>query len=738
MQHFLRVLLLSLLLLPAPARSQTPAADSLRRLLRASSRPDTTRVRRLLALGQELKTPDAAQAIRANQQALQLARQLTDWQGEGKAQVALSNLYRRKGDFVAARRAAQLAQQLYLHHGDVRGQGQVWLQLSTIYSIQANTAAALEAALKGLPLSEQAGDLQTSSRLRYTMGSVYQKMGNYAEAFPLLRSALRTGQQTKDQQLVLAALADLGESYRILKRWPQAEMYYQRGLRLSQQVGDKTGEAGFVTSLADVYGLQGNQPQALAHALRARELVRTYQDQYTLPAVELMLARAYLLDHQTDSVLTLAHHALGLSQQTRNNANIRTAVDLLAQAYAQRQNYERAFYFRNQQLAYNDTLAGDDTQRSTNAMRYGYELDRKKAQIALLDKTRQLQAQQADRQRQQLYALLAGLVVVALLAALLLRNVFLKQRINRHLNEKNQEIAAHRDDLDRALTELRATQAQLVQHEKLASLGQLTAGVAHEMQNPLNFVTNFSDLGVELVAELREELAREPLSAAGRATVEQLLQDLAQNQLSIHQHGRRADRIVKSMLEHSRASSGPPQLTDLNALCDECLRLAYYSWRATHKEFEATLTPQFAPQLPSLQLVPQDLTRVLINLLTNAFYAVEEKRQQLGEAFQPQVWLRTQPTDHGVQVQVRDNGNGIPAAVRERIFEPFFTTKPTGEGTGLGLSLSYDIITKGHRGTLSVESQEGEFTEFTVSLPATAAAPATAASVAATLSGVGA
>jgi signal transduction histidine kinase len=189
------------------------------------------------------------------------------------------------------------------------------------------------------------------------------------------------------------------------------------------------------------------------------------------------------------------------------------------------------------------------------------------------------------------------------------------------------------------------------------------------------------------------------------------------------------------MLEHSRASSGQPQLTDLNALSEECVRLAHYSWQAANKDFKITLNTKFAPQLPSLKVVPQDLSRVLINLLTNAFYAVTEKRQLLGEAFQPEVTIRTQQIGKDVRIHVRDNGNGIPAAVRERIFEPFFTTKPTGEGTGLGLSLSYDIITKGHRGTLRVDTQEGQYTEFTICLPLTTTTPDAARAVAPKMTG---
>ncbi len=717
MKPFVVLLLLRFALPTLPAPGQTPRADSLRLLLQTQPRADTTRVRRLRRLAQELSAADAPQATKLSRAALSLARQLHDAVGEGQALLSLANLHRRQADYGPARAYAEEALRLFARRADRRSQGKAWLQLSLIDDMQGNPAPALAAALKGLPLAEKAGDAQTKTRLQTAIGSIYGQMGNYDEALPMLQATLRSGQQTGDYQLVLSALNDIGSSYQKLKKWPQALVYYQRALQLSRQLGDPLGEAGNETGLAEVYGLQGNQAQALAHGLRARQLVRATHDNYNLPSVELMIARAYVLAHRPDSALALARHALLLSQRTRSNDNIRNAGDILAQAYAQRGNFAQAYRYRNLQMAYNDTLSGEDTQRRTSALRYDYELDKKQSQIALLTKTRQLQIQTNARQRQQLYGLLAGLGGVVLVAGLLLRNIFLKQRANRHLNEKNVQIAAHRDDLDRTLTELQATQNQLVQREKMASLGELTAGVAHEMQNPLNFVTNFADLSVELVAELAEALAAEPLSAGGKPGIEQLLQDLTQNQAKIHHHGRRADRIVKSMLEHSRTSSGQREPTDLNALAEEYLRLAYHGWRAKNKDFNAKLTTDFAPRLGLVQAVPQDLSRVLLNLLTNAFYAVAAKSKQVGEAYHPEVCVQTRRLKNTVQVRVRDNGNGIPGDVRAKIFQPFFTTKPSGEGTGLGLSLSYDIVTKGHGGTLTVESQEGEYTEFTIGLP---------------------
>ncbi len=269
-----------------------------------------------------------------------------------------------------------------------------------------------------------------------------------------------------------------------------------------------------------------------------------------------------------------------------------------------------------------------------------------------------------------------------------------------------------------ALTELRATQRQLIQSEKMASLGELTAGIAHEIQNPLNFVNNFSEVSVELLGELKEEAA-----AGNTEDVIAIANDLTQNLEKIRHHGKRADGIVKGMLQHSRASSDQKELTDISALADEYLRLAYHGLRAKDKGFNAELTTHFDEKLRKIDVVPQDVGRALINLFNNAFYAVSQKAKTAGPDYKPTVEVSTsapQPPKGGVEVviiSVKDNGNGIPDVVKDKIMQPFFTTKPTGEGTGLGLSLSYDIVVKGHGGTIEVQSAEGKGSEFIIKLP---------------------
>ncbi|OUJ76321.1 histidine kinase [Hymenobacter crusticola] len=290
--------------------------------------------------------------------------------------------------------------------------------------------------------------------------------------------------------------------------------------------------------------------------------------------------------------------------------------------------------------------------------------------------------------------------------------------LERMVAERTAALTRQADALQSALTELRTTQAQLIQAEKMASLGELTAGIAHEIQNPLNFVNNFAEVSVELCQELREEVEKVELAEADKDYLLEILSDLSHNQLKINQHGQRASSIVRGMLQHSRASTGERQPTDLNGLADEYLRLAYHGLRAKDKTFNATLNTTFDEAVKEVEVLPQDLGRVLLNLFNNAFYAVQQRQKNGEPGYQPTVTVSTKQLPQKVEIRVRDNGTGIPEEVRQKIFQPFFTTKPTGEGTGLGLSLSYDIITKGHGGTLAVESQEGKGTEFIISLPA--------------------
>ena len=283
---------------------------------------------------------------------------------------------------------------------------------------------------------------------------------------------------------------------------------------------------------------------------------------------------------------------------------------------------------------------------------------------------------------------------------------------NRLLEEQVEERTA---ELSQSLENLKTTQTQLIQSEKMASLGELTAGIAHEIQNPLNFVNNFSEVNKELLEELKAERLK-PNAEREEALENELINDVISNEEKINHHGKRADSIVKGMLQHSRSSSGVKEPTDINALCDEYLRLAYHGLRAKDKTFNATIETDFDETIGNINIIPQDIGRVILNLITNAFYAVDEKKKHIVKDYEPTVSMSTKKVGDKVLIFVKDNGNGIPEQVLDKIFQPFYTTKPTGQGTGLGLSMSYDIV-KAHGGELKVETKEGEGSEFIIQLP---------------------
>ncbi len=285
------------------------------------------------------------------------------------------------------------------------------------------------------------------------------------------------------------------------------------------------------------------------------------------------------------------------------------------------------------------------------------------------------------------------------------------------VSDRTKDLVKQKEELQKTLEELKSTQDQLVHSEKMASLGELTAGIAHEIQNPLNFVNNFSEVSNELIEEIQEEFAK-PKEERDSELIQEIFDDLAKNLSKIQSHGKRADSIVKGMLQHSRNSSEEKESTDLNLLADEYVRLSYHGLRAKDKSFNAEFELDLEEGLPELKVVPQDIGRVLLNLINNAFYAVNERRKsgKAPEDYKPLVTVATKKKSSGIEITVVDNGAGIPKENVNKIFQPFFTTKPTGSGTGLGLSMSYDIITKGHGGKLKVKSKEGEGTTFTINL----------------------
>ncbi len=304
----------------------------------------------------------------------------------------------------------------------------------------------------------------------------------------------------------------------------------------------------------------------------------------------------------------------------------------------------------------------------------------------------------------------------------MLRKQYTQQALDRELEKSElmnqqkelleKQVEERTAELKNSLEELKSTQAQLIQSEKMASLGELTAGIAHEIQNPLNFINNFSEVNTELIDEMQTELTNDNKPAAFT-----IANSIKENEQKINHHGKRADSIVKNMLQHSRQNNGQKEVTDVNALVDEYMRLSYHGLRAKDKSFNALMETHFDPSIGNIELLPQDMGRVFLNLFNNAFYSVMQKKKLQPQGYEPAIIVSTKKTESGVEIKVKDNGMGIPQKVLDKIYQPFFTTKPTGKGTGLGLSMSYDIITKGHNGTLKVATKEGEYAEFIITLP---------------------
>jgi signal transduction histidine kinase len=371
-----------------------------------------------------------------------------------------------------------------------------------------------------------------------------------------------------------------------------------------------------------------------------------------------------------------------------------------------RGNYKGAYENFKLYSLYRDSLQKKEAE--TRALQYEFE---KKQAIAKVEQ--QKKDAEAKRVKTLQYFTIIGLTVLVLV---ILAIALIQWKNSQQRKKANTLLQSEKEKVESTLSELKSTQAQLIQSEKMASLGELTAGIAHEIQNPLNFVNNFSEVSRELIDELKK-IKSNPNSYREKIEEQrEILNDIDANLEKINHHGRRADAIVKGMLQHSRMNSGVKELTDINALADEYLRIAWHGLQARDKSFNATIKTDFDKNTGNINIVPEDIGRVLLNLYNNAFYAVNEKAKQGDASFDPAVTLKTQKVRDHIEIKVSDNGNGIPKTIVEKIFQPFFTTKPTGHGTGLGLSLSYDIV-KAHGGEIKVETKEGQGSEFIIILP---------------------
>jgi two-component system, NtrC family, sensor kinase len=602
---------------------------------------------------------------------------------------------------------------------------------------------------EALNLSKKSNYKKGELDARESMGRYFYTSGNYKGALELLLQNLEEEKQMRDTAQIYYTMKDLMKTYRILEDYNQ-ELFYARQakeLLLSGYFKDSieiyTISTVYLNHMASVYDGWGKPDSGLYYwkqsyqsflktnraagiAVGAGNLAAAYSTigkddssfyyyRMSIPDAieskrfdiaaddELGIAKIFHKKNEADSAFFYARKSL-LMFQNLNETEVMDASLFLSRLYQSNHQYDSAYKYLHNYTTLKDSLYNQTNITQAHTFSFNETLQQQQLEQA------KKEAQQQLRNQIKFYVLVAALIIFSFIAFILFRNVRNKRNANLLLTKQKEEI-------QNTLSELKSTQSQLIQSEKMASLGELTAGIAHEIQNPLNFVNNFSEVSNELIGEMVEEVDK-----GNTEEVKAIAKDVQQNLKKILHHGKRADAIVKGMLQHSRSNTGQTEPTDINALADEYLRLAYHGLRAKDKSlsagqagFNATMKTDFDESIGNINIVPQDIGRVLLNLYNNAFYAVIQKKNT-NESYEPIVSVTTKKINNKVEIRVKDNGNGIPQKVLDKIFQPFFTTKPTGQGTGLGLSLGYDII-KSHGGEIKVNTVENEGAEFIIRLP---------------------
>ncbi|GAA4039577.1 hypothetical protein GCM10022409_26580 [Hymenobacter glaciei] len=691
------MLVLLLVLGPAPwLRAQTPEADSLRLALQARARPDTARVNTLNALALALRNNDPGESAGLFREAQQLARQLRYPRGLAEAMLGQGFYYRHHSEYGLAESYSEKARLSFAQAGDELGQTRCLYNLACIYSDQGRYVQSLRTNLRGLALAEAEHNRKWMGFLNTQLGITSTYLGENTRAESYLMQGLQLAKASGDLTSIGHAYAGLGDLYRKQGRWREAELSFAQDENIFRRLHFETGRIFEEINLGDVAERQQHYAQAFAYVRSGLQRARRLHAAGEMPRAELVLARTHLHTGHPDSAWFYARRTLAATQHSGAREYSRDASQVLAQAAASLGRYADAYRYEQLFGAYRDRLNSADLRRRAAVLEYRADMARKQAEIQLLTKNSQLVATRNRQQRRLLLVTLLGLAASGGLSLVLWRINRAKQHAYSLLEQQQ--------------TELRAAQAQLVQAEKWAFVGEVSAGIAHELQNPLAFMQNFADVSVAM-------LDTEPGGGATPASLEQeIMAGLRQNLQKISQQGQRASSIISNMLAHARRGSLPRQPTDLNVLATEALALVAQAQRQPGTDVH--FASDFEPALPAVPVVGADLTRVLVNLCANAVHAVCARAGHAEPSYLPTVTVRTcQPTPTTVEIRVIDNGTGMAPAVREQVFKPFFTTKPAGEGTGLGLSLSHDIITKGHGGTLTVESEAGVGTEFIIILP---------------------
>jgi two-component system, NtrC family, sensor kinase len=655
----MRKILLCLFLLSVhQGFSQSHALDSLKKLIDNDKQEDSVRVNRILKYGGLLArtaisspSPDYTESI----------------------------YYLRHGILLANK----------INRPDLASDG--YIMISRCYNSEDKWDSSIAVLLEGLGPAERL-DLRGKLPIFYhELGEKFRLSGQLTPAEFYIQKYYDMVSKQKNDELMLRAL-NLFVSLNLDKgNEDTIRILLDRALMLAKALKNKYYLNRFLRAKGEQYYRQKKYPEAVNayHEANINGVLNTRAEKAYLLT---LFSKSFLAMNNKDSAAWYAHAAVDSAVKYKLKKELADAHGALYNYHNHFGEYKQALEERLLLDSIENKLDNSENGQTIVRAQMKYEQEKKDllASIELANK-------EATARKEKYFA-------YGIIAAFILLATFL------FYNNRQKQMAKIK--IENAYSELKTTQAQLVQSEKMASLGELTAGIAHEIQNPLNFVNNFSDVNAELLEEasqlIRDGKVQESLELIGSIT---------DNEKKINHHGRRADAIVKGMLQHSRSGVGVKEPTDINALASEYLRLSYQGLRAKDKLFNARLDTDFDPSAGLVQLVPQDIGRVLLNMYNNAFYAVMEKKKSRGEGYEPVISLSTKKINQKIIIKVKDNGDGIPLKVQEKIFQPFFTTKPTGQGTGLGLSLSYDIV-KAHGGEIRLNTSESEFTEFVIQLPA--------------------
>jgi len=579
--------------------------------------------------------------------------------------------------------------------GDGKSEALAMLCYSWALWVYADYDKAADFALKSLQLFQQRKDYEMIVAANNVLAVIFRDVKDYRMALGYSNAAKKLADSRDLFKKHVNAFAELNSVltvrstiYLVDGKLDSAEYYMKKVF----SVYPISNSRGFpVTTMGRIAAAKKDYSKALYYFRAAIDT--TYGASADNMDSYVEIAGLYFKTGNIDSSIYYCEKVLQIGSNTFYKRAIRDAVYILANCYKKKNMSDSAIKYLEMSIAMNDSLYNQEKLRSIQNLNFNAQLQKQEEDAARAE----------FQNRVRFYMLLGLLGVFLIIGTLLFRN-------NHQRKKANALLQAQKNKVESTLGELKSTQAQLIQSEKMASLGELTAGIAHEIQNPLNFVNNFSEVNDELISELVDEVDK-----GNTDQVKAIANDIRQNLEKINNHGKRADAIVKGMLQHSKTSTGVKEVTDINKLADEYLRLSYHGMRAKDKNFKADFKTAFDESIGKINIVPQDIGRVLLNLYNNAFYAVAEKKKTADENYHPAVSVQTKKINDKVEIIVSDNGNGIPQNIVDKIFQPFFTTKPTGQGTGLGLSLAYDII-KTHGGEIKVETKDDEGSKFIIQL----------------------